>query len=130
MGTIEVGDYVYEAQGSPVRVVAVSSVFDNRTCYCVTFEDKNFVVADGEHRWPLANGPLDLLRTTEEIFRFGESVNLSKATSQTLTLPDNPSIAYIDLVDSVPVRCITVWSPDHVFLVGRGLHLTCNSYYR
>jgi len=126
MGTVDVGDYVYEAKGLPVRVVAVSSVFDGRPCYRVTFEDKDSVVADGEHMWNLKEG----YRRTEEIFQYGAGVSLLKATSTTLILPDDPSIVYIDSVDSVPVRCITVWNPDHVFLVGRGLHLTCNSFYR
>jgi replicative DNA helicase len=126
MGTVDVGDYVYGAKGLPVRVVAVSSVFDDRSCYRVTFEDKDSVVADGEHMWNLKEG----FRRTEEIFQYGAGVDLLKATSTTLILPDDPSIIYIDAVDSVPVRCITVWSTDHVFLIGRGLHLTCNSYYR
>jgi hypothetical protein len=39
-----------------------------------------------------------------------------------------PAIITIDPVDSVPVRCIAVDSNDHLFLVGRGLHLTHNTH--
>lgn len=36
-------------------------------------------------------------------------------------------IVACDLVDSVPVRCITVASDDHMFLAGKNLVPTCNS---
>jgi len=127
MGTVEVGDYVYGQQGSPVRVVKVSSIFEDRLCYRVTFEDEDSVIADEEHRWPLLEG---VRRNTGEIFRYGEKVFLENPGPCTLLLPNKPSIVYIDAVDSVDVRCITVWNPAHVFLVGKGMHLTCNSYYR
>jgi len=39
-----------------------------------------------------------------------------------------PAISAIEPVPSVPVKCIAVDSPDHLFLVGRGLHLTHNTH--
>lgn len=39
-----------------------------------------------------------------------------------------PAIVAIDPVGSVPVRCIAVDGDDHLFLVGRGLHLTHNTH--
>ncbi len=39
-----------------------------------------------------------------------------------------PTVVSIDPVDSVPVRCIAVDTDDHLFLVGRGLHLTHNTH--
>lgn len=39
-----------------------------------------------------------------------------------------PTIVSIEPVASVPVRCIAVDSDDHLFLIGRGLHLTHNTH--
>jgi hypothetical protein len=39
-----------------------------------------------------------------------------------------PAVAMIEPVESVPVRCIAVDSDDHLFLAGRGLHLTHNTH--
>lgn len=39
-----------------------------------------------------------------------------------------PTIVSIDLVDSVPVRCIAVDNDDHLFVVGHGFQLTHNTH--
>lgn len=39
-----------------------------------------------------------------------------------------PAVVSIEPVDSVPVRCIAVDNDDHLFLIGRGLHLTHNTH--
>jgi hypothetical protein len=39
-----------------------------------------------------------------------------------------PAVLHIEPVESVPVRCIAVDSDDHLFLAGRGLHLTHNTH--
>lgn len=39
-----------------------------------------------------------------------------------------PAVAMIEPVESVLVRCIAVDSDDHLFLAGRGLHLTHNTH--
>ena len=39
-----------------------------------------------------------------------------------------PAIVAIEPVPSVPVRCLAVDTPDHLFLVGDGLHLTHNTH--
>lgn len=53
-----------------------------------------------------------------------------KAERQRITQDGKARLRYVvDVcpVDSVPVRCITVDSPEHTFLVGRSLVPTCNS---
>jgi hypothetical protein len=39
-----------------------------------------------------------------------------------------PAIESIEPVPSVPVQCLAVDSDDHLFLIGRGLHLTHNTH--
>lgn len=51
MGAVQVGDSVYAADGSPVRVTFASEVFLGHRCYEVEFYDGARIVADADHRW-------------------------------------------------------------------------------
>lgn len=48
---IKVGDYVFDENGKPTRVVAVSEVWKDRNVYKVTDKQGNSVVADESHEW-------------------------------------------------------------------------------
>lgn len=51
MGAIRVGDMVFDEQGVPTRVTAVSEVFHGRPCFAITWSDGATIVADASHRW-------------------------------------------------------------------------------
>ena len=51
MGEVRVGDLLYDAQGSPTRVVAATEVLLDRPCYEVRFSDGSTIVADAQHQW-------------------------------------------------------------------------------
>ena len=51
MGELSVGDAVFDNQGKPTKVVAISDVRHDRPCYRLTFDDGASLVADGDHRW-------------------------------------------------------------------------------
>ena len=51
MGEINVGDEIFGSDGSVVRVVAISPVMYNHSCYRVKFNDGNEIIADEEHLW-------------------------------------------------------------------------------
>ncbi|MFD4325063.1 replicative DNA helicase [Nocardioides sp. NPDC058538] len=51
MGEVQVGDFLYAADGHPTRVVAATEVMEGRPCYEVTFSDGSSIVADAEHQW-------------------------------------------------------------------------------
>lgn len=48
---IMVGDYVYDENGKPTKVINTSEVFYGHTCYKVMFEDGESIIADAEHQW-------------------------------------------------------------------------------
>lgn len=50
MGELEVGDQVYDMNGAPTEIVAVSEV-KNLPCYEVTYSNGEKIVCDNEHRW-------------------------------------------------------------------------------
>ncbi|MCL4797535.1 MAG: phage terminase large subunit family protein [Bryobacteraceae bacterium] len=68
MGTIRVGDRVFDENGHPARVIGVSDVLFDRECFEITFSDGSRIVSDGAHRWvawdDLGAGKRRLVKTT------------------------------------------------------------------
>ena len=48
---INIGDYVYDEKGRPVRVNNISPIFYNHDCYKIVFSDQEEVIADADHIW-------------------------------------------------------------------------------
>lgn len=48
---IQVGDYVFDEFGKPVKVTGTSEIFKDRPCYKVVFEDGEEITADENHKW-------------------------------------------------------------------------------
>ena len=53
MESIQVGDTLFDEQGHPCHVTAVSEIFFNRQCFEMLFDDGERIVCDGKHRWPV-----------------------------------------------------------------------------
>lgn len=51
MGDLNVGDYVFDADGNPTRVVNATGTMLDRSCYRVTFSDGSEIIADADHLW-------------------------------------------------------------------------------
>lgn len=51
MGDVVEGSELYDENGCPCLVTAVTDVMRNRPCYRITFSDGQQVVADAEHEW-------------------------------------------------------------------------------
>jgi hypothetical protein len=51
MAELQPGDFVFDADGQPTAVVAVSEVMTDRECWELTFSTGETIVADGEHLW-------------------------------------------------------------------------------
>jgi replicative DNA helicase len=51
MGSLRVGDEVFDDKGQPCRVSYTSPVFLGHRCYRVCFDDGGSLVADAGHRW-------------------------------------------------------------------------------
>ncbi|MBI5763649.1 MAG: terminase [Planctomycetes bacterium] len=51
MNDLCVGDTVFDENGLPTLVTAVSPVMHDRPCYRLEFSDGNEIVADAEHEW-------------------------------------------------------------------------------
>ncbi|MDX6698413.1 MAG: replicative helicase [Solirubrobacteraceae bacterium] len=51
MGDLEVGDEVFDADGRPTRIVAVTPPMHDRPCRRLRFSDGETVIADVAHQW-------------------------------------------------------------------------------
>lgn len=51
MGDLVAGDFVFDEQGNPTRVITAFDVMYDRPCYEVVFSDGTSLVADAEHEW-------------------------------------------------------------------------------
>jgi replicative DNA helicase len=126
MGEVRVGDQLYDAQGQPTNVVAVTGVLVDRPCYEVEFSDGSRIVADAQHQWRtetlLGQMPSLRIRTTEELAA-------SCALTHTIGMPDGSvvKIETVRAVESVPVRCVQVDNDDHLYLAGESMIPTHNS---
>ena len=117
MGALEVGDYLFDENGERCQVMFATNVMLGRPCYRLTFSDGSTIVADREHRW-LVN---DTLMTTGEMVDMDCHLVIDTPRTGAVTVDD------IAPVPSVPVRCIQVSSPSHLFLAGDGMIPTHNT---
>lgn len=51
MSDLEIGDYVFGDDGEPTQIVNTSPIFYDHTCYKVSFEDGEEIIADADHLW-------------------------------------------------------------------------------
>ena len=64
MRDITVGDYVYNPNGTSVKVIKKSEVFHNTNCYKIYFDTKETIISDELHQWEIiTNDKKELLKT-------------------------------------------------------------------
>jgi len=147
MGDLTIEDTVFDEQGNQCKINWVSEIRYNRPCYRITFSDGTEIVADEEHEWVVEVTEENLTKTlttkeltkntkikhNEEKNRCNYSVHRKHPlTGGCKNDPENNAIdkIYITQVTpcvSVPVRCIEVTSPSHLYLVTHSFIPTHNS---
>jgi replicative DNA helicase len=137
MGDVAVGDVVLGADGRPTIVTRATDVMTGRPCFEVGFSDGSAIVADAEHQWLVTVDSLDIVLTTIQILDW-------LSAGQPLTIYREPRVGRslmgaavigavtwkvtgITPVESVPVRCIEVDNPAHLYLAGESMIPTHNS---
>jgi phage terminase large subunit-like protein len=145
MGAIEVGDEVLDEDGLRCTVTATSEMFQDHDCYLLTFSNGEEVVADAGHIWVTAaldEGGARRQRTTEEIFKTQRSgktgdVNHSITISASLMrvrfsrldlMGRSVRILDVSRVATVPTKCIAVDAPSKMYLFGKTMLPTHNTF--
>ncbi len=136
MGEIVVGDVAYDEEGRPAKVLACTEIAHDRPCYRLSFfgfGGKDEIVADAEHLWTITAGDGRGSRTvtTKEIADTFKRLKYFTVRSHAETSWGVHgrwwSISSIKPEPSVPMRCIAVDSPSHLYLAGRGMIPTHNT---
>lgn len=124
MGALQVGDQVFDERGRPTRVVSATDVLVGRACYALRCQGPGLpaeqILADAAHQWPASCGGAAAVTATTEQLR-------AWASTGTPVMIGGHRLVTIRAVPSVPVRCIEVDAPSHLFLAGRTLVPTHNS---
>jgi replicative DNA helicase len=130
MGDVAIGDWLLDADGQPTRVMAATDVMLGRPCYQIDFSDGTTIVADALHQWPTGYG----IRTTaglrsglDTIAAAGSLGPYNDRRAATTLMSPVLQIEAVRRVRTVPVRCVEVDNPAHLYLAGRGMVPTHNS---
>lgn len=146
MGQLTVGQKVYDENFEPTVITHAYDIMHNKTCYEVVFDDGSTIIADAEHLWVTSTramrSGISIPSDAQEINEYSVTVLTTEAIKQTIhdehVIPTNffnknmhektvYKIVKVNDTPSVPVRCITVDSPSHLFLAGETLIPTHNS---
>ena len=147
MGELKEGDYVFDKDGLPSKVVLVSEIH-HRPCYKLTFSDDSYLIADDEHRWLTFNNEersnyfcRGTVRDTQFLFNKHKAGGTEYAVptvqgpvpsfvhmSEGCPYEDWRYIISIEEVESVPTKCIMVDSPSRTYLAGETLTVTHNTF--
>ncbi|BBZ19954.1 replicative DNA helicase [Mycolicibacterium gadium] len=126
MGDVAVGDFLLDAHGEPTRVVAATDIMLGRPCYEVDFADGTGLVADAFHQWPTSRG----VQITTALRPGADLISATRAPALAPVGGRQQrawGIESIRRVVSVPVRCVEVANPEHLYLAGPDMVPTHNS---
>ena len=119
METIAVGDYVFGLNNTPVEVIQVHDIIINPKCiYELTFKNNLnhiTIISDEIHRFPVIKDTLHLINKNSF-----EPIHCKDLKVGNRILGHNNDYLLIKkkLLNYVqPVRCITVNSDDHIFMI-------------
>lgn len=137
MGEVREGDHVFDEEGHPTRVVAVRT-WTRRPVYRVWFDEGAYIDADANHEWAVA--PVTDLPDTSPGW---EETGLMTTAGLFLGClapgrryvvpagggPDSYHVVTgVEYLREGPTVCIEVDSPRHLYLAGRALIPTHNSF--
>jgi hypothetical protein len=117
MGDLAEGDIVFDETGAETLVVEAHEPLGDRICVEVRFSDGSSITCDADHEWPTDQGA-NTSRVLIDRLLDEPAIRLAH---------DDRSIVAAAIVESVPVRCITVAADNRMFLVGETLIPTFNS---
>jgi intein/homing endonuclease len=138
VGELQIGDWIYDERGEPVEITELHGTYFDRPCYRVHFDNGDSIVADAEHVWSVfCNEDKELTDyTTRILFQkisLGGIIKLPPyilpRLKETGGIHRAKKIISIIPVPTVPVKCITVDNESHLFLAGRTLVPTHNSFF-
>lgn len=136
MGSLNIGDTVFDENGKTCKVINATEIMKGRPCYRVAFSDGSEIVADAEHLWMVNSSKRsNIVLTTKQIAEEEKSKYSIPDAKPIQGIPTPTTeqgyrvIVNVEQVESVPVRCIEVDSPNHLYLAGPAMIPTHNSEF-
>jgi hypothetical protein len=143
MGELKQGDVIFDEKGNPTTVLITHPIKYDAETYKITFSTGETIIANADHNWWTQSKKekrkkiLGSMKTTKQIID-------SKDEHRIYFQPDNEEfikqynykvnkrnkyiyITNIEPTDSVPMRCITVDSPNSLYLCGKTMIPTHNT---
>lgn len=132
IGDLDVGDQVFDESGEPVEISRTTEILRDLDCYAVEFSDGERIIASASHCWTMLNPSFEWVTMTTETLarRCCALYQLPPILPRFLAEGESTRprwVVSVERVDSVPVRCIGLDTPSHLFLVGRRAIPTHNS---
>jgi len=137
MGEVAVGDLVLGGDGQPTMVTRATNVMVGRACFEVEFSDGCTIVADAEHQWLITVDSREIVVTTVQLLGLvseGRPVAIIREPPAGGSVVGSVSVGgviwkvtLVRVVETVPVRCIEVDHPAHLYLAGQSMIPTHNS---
>jgi hypothetical protein len=144
LAQLKEGDQLFDENGNICNVIKMHSINLTPEAYKITFDDGTVVEACAEHLWATQTKRDKLLtvRNTREILNtLGENHYIPVCLLPPKTIIDphlldvwrnikkskNRFIKNIESIPSKPMRCITVDSPSHLYLITRSFIPTHNT---
>lgn len=128
MNDLKIGDYVYDRNKNPTKIINTSPIFNDHECYKVIFNDDE-ITCDMDHLWKVSiyDSSIyigDFVLNTKQLFL--------KKNFYDIYIPlacSNGIKKIIDIVktDSVPTKCISVDNNEKLYLCGENYTVTHNS---
>ena len=111
--TIEIGDYVFDLNNKPVKVLNKSEVFLNHNIYKLEFNNGSksiVIIADEEHKFPIIKDYVD---------KIYENIMVKDMNINDHVLANNSSYNLYkkESIETQPVQCILIDSDSHLFLI-------------
>ena len=143
MGAVQVGDKVLSDDGLPCTVTATSEIFQDHDCYLLTFSNGETAVADAGHIW-VTTARVDGMsgeRTTEEIFKtqrhesgdVNHSIDIPPPLARLRSVRVGCNLRTVQItdvrkIDTVRTKCIAVDAPSKMYLFGKTMLPTHNTF--
>ena len=116
MGTIQVGDIVYDKDGLRCNVLHASEIH-HRRCYKITFNNKDEIICDNEHRWLIEIGDNQMgykekVMTADEIFHYMQSEKKTLSSNKILKIRVTKPIQNKDIDLPIDPYVLGAWLGD------------------
>lgn len=146
MGDVSVGDTVLDEHGKPCKVTFISDIETPERAYRVTFSGGDTIDACSEHQWATwthedrsrfafkygkyrfpsnwASKYKGTVKTTDQI---RETIGSEHCIPHYIRGRESHEVVAIEPIESTPMRCISVDSPNRMYLAGRAMIPTHNT---